>query len=133
MNFKCIMLKMDPLGCMRHNSIRHTVICQKKSQTFCLLLMEMKRHINMRLGLLKKNKIFFLNFFNLILILFLIKSLMEFSKGTGFMFNRYVNLVLNTLSNNEHEKYLLFKQNQLKKITSETSKPTTSAIKQEKS
>ena len=39
---------------------------------------------------------------------------MEFSKGTGFMFNRYVNLVLNTLSNNEHEKYLQYKQNQLK-------------------
>lgn len=56
---------------------------------------------------------------------------MEFSKGTGFMFNRYVNLVLNTLSNNEHEKYLLYKQNQLKKIASESSTATTSNVKQE--
>ena len=56
---------------------------------------------------------------------------MDFSKGTGFMFNRYVNLVLNTLSNNEHEKYLQYKQNQLKK-SSDTTTITTSSIKQEK-
>ena len=31
---------------------------------------------------------------------------MEFSKGTTPMYNKYVNLVLNTLTNNEHEKYL---------------------------
>jgi hypothetical protein len=58
---------------------------------------------------------------------------MDFSKGTGFMFNRYVNLVLNTLSNNEHEKYLQYKQNQLKKLTTESSSAPTSVIKQEKS
>jgi hypothetical protein len=58
---------------------------------------------------------------------------MDFSKGTGFMFNRYVNLVLNTLSNNEHEKYLQYKQNQLKKLATESTSAPTSVIKQEKS
>lgn len=33
---------------------------------------------------------------------------MDFSKGTGFMFNKYVNLVLNTLTNSEHDKYLQY-------------------------
>ena len=33
---------------------------------------------------------------------------MEFGKGTGFMFNKYVNLVLNTMTGNEHEKYLKY-------------------------
>lgn len=49
---------------------------------------------------------------------------MEFSKGTGHMFNRYVNLVLNTLTNNEHEKYLAYlsKSNQ----TQDTTQPTPS-------
>ncbi|CAF0834997.1 unnamed protein product [Brachionus calyciflorus] len=43
-------------------------------------------------------------------------SLMDFSKDSGFMFNKYVNLVLNTLTNNEHEKYLQYlgkKQNEM--------------------
>ncbi|RNA42835.1 bromodomain-containing 7 isoform X2 [Brachionus plicatilis] len=42
-------------------------------------------------------------------------SFMEFKKDTGVLFNRYVNLVLNSLTNNEHEKYLQYltkKQNQ---------------------
>ena len=58
---------------------------------------------------------------------------MDFSKGTGFMFNRYVNLVLITLSNNEHEKYLQYRQNQLKRLTTESTSAPTSVIKQEKS
>jgi hypothetical protein len=33
---------------------------------------------------------------------------MEFSKGTGAMFNRYTNLVLNTMTGNEHERYLKY-------------------------
>lgn len=42
-------------------------------------------------------------------------SFMEFKKDTGVLFNRYVNLVLNSLTNNEHEKYLQYlnkRQNQ---------------------
>lgn len=35
-------------------------------------------------------------------------SFMEFKKDTGILFNRYVNLVLNSLTNNEHEKYLQY-------------------------
>lgn len=35
-------------------------------------------------------------------------SFMEFKKDTGVLFNRYVNLVLNSLTNNEHEKYLQY-------------------------
>lgn len=38
---------------------------------------------------------------------FIIKlSLMEFSQNTGSTFQKYVNYVLNSLSNNEHERYL---------------------------
>jgi bromodomain-containing protein 7/9 len=59
-------------------------------------------------------------------------SLIEFSKGTGYMFNRYVNLVLNTLSNNEHEKYLQYKQSQTAKDSSMSAINTQPAIKQEK-
>jgi len=34
------------------------------------------------------------------------QSLMEFSKDSGTMFDKYVNFVLNTLTNNEHDNYL---------------------------
>jgi len=34
---------------------------------------------------------------------------MEFSKGTTSSYGKYVNLVLNTATNGEHEKYVQFK------------------------
>jgi hypothetical protein len=37
-------------------------------------------------------------------------SLMEFSKDTTPMYNKYVSLVLNTLTNSEHEKYVNYQQ-----------------------
>jgi bromodomain-containing protein 7/9 len=36
-------------------------------------------------------------------------SLLEFSKGTTSAYGKYVNLVLNTTTNGEHEKYVQFK------------------------
>ena len=36
-------------------------------------------------------------------------SLLEFSKGTTASYGKYVNLVLNTATNGEHEKYVQFK------------------------
>lgn len=43
-----------------------------------------------------------ISFFEIICLL----SLMEFAKDTGTMFDKYVNYVLNSLTNNEHSNYL---------------------------
>jgi hypothetical protein len=57
---------------------------------------------------------------------------MEFSKGSGHMFNKYVNLVLNTLTNNEHEKYLAFlskkNQSQTQDAPSTSTQPAPSSL-----
>ncbi len=52
---------------------------------------------------------------------------MEFSKDTTPMYNKYVNLVLNTLTSNEHEKYLhhLSKQ-RLQNVKQESTAPVDS-------
>ena len=56
-------------------------------------------------------------------------SLMNFAKDTGTLFNQYVNLVLNSLSNKEHEKYVqyLAKKNQPVVKTEPTAAPAPEA------
>lgn len=56
------------------------------------------------------------------------KSLMEFGKGTGFMFNKYVNLVLNTMTANEHEKYLKYLKDKQDREAAATSAASTQKV-----
>lgn len=56
---------------------------------------------------------------------------MEFGKGTGFMFNKYVNLVLNTMTGNEHEKYLKYIKDRQDAASATTSTSTTTLVKSE--
>ena len=55
---------------------------------------------------------------------------MNFAKDTGVLFNQYVNLVLNSLSNKEHEKYIqyLAKKNQPAVKTEPTTTTATTSV-----
>lgn len=58
---------------------------------------------------------------------------MEFSKGTSYKFDRYVNFVLNTLTNNEHERYVNYlankKQQQQQNQTEKTDSVQATTVK----
>lgn len=56
--------------------------------------------------------------------------MMEFSKNTTQMHQKYVNLVLNTLTNNEHEKYLAYLAKKQQQVQQQQ-QSTTTPIKQE--
>jgi len=59
-------------------------------------------------------------------------SLLEFSKGTTTSYGKYVNLVLNTATNGEHEKYVQFKAKKDKKKLENEQQKQQQQIEEEK-
>ncbi len=53
---------------------------------------------------------------------------MEFAKGTGPLFNKYLNHVLNTLTNNQHDKYLEAKNKSTQQNTENTATVNISSV-----